>query len=301
MGLVTKGIPATALWFGTGVHIALADWYDIGFHRGRKPWLTFRDWVGEEITEYVETTPNGFGEREFEDAKVLGENMLRGYVDLYGRDEDLETLAVEQPFQIELLDEDGTPIAIVAGTFDGVLYDHEDGEIYLWEHKTAKQIRTSFLALDDQAGTYYAVASNVLREQGILGPKEHIKGVLYNYLRKAKPDDRPQDERGLYLNKDGSISKNQPAAAYHREVIERNPGEVNKQLSRIRDEVKLMNAMRDGTMPVIKNTSYDCTFCQFFELCQLDEKGNKRAVRQYMKAAFAERDPYADHRKSAAE
>lgn len=300
-GLVPKGRPAGALWFGTGVHYALAEWYDLGFNRGPRPATTFNKWVGKDMAEEIAAGKNKNGETEYEDARVLGVSMLKGYVEEYGKDEDLETIAVEQPFQVDLKDEDGLYVCTAVGTFDGVLYDHGDNSFYLWEHKTAAAISTAFLALDDQAGTYFAVSDTVLRADGTLGSKERVQGVLYNYLRKGKPDPRPKNDKGHYLNKDGSVSKSQPQKLYHREVIERNAGEVNKQLSRLRDDATLMQMMRDGRAPLIKNTTFRCPSCRFFELCQLDEKGNQRAVKQYKRTAYTVQDPYADHRKSAAE
>jgi hypothetical protein len=222
----------------------------------------------------------------------------------YGKDPELETVAIEQPFQIEIYDgrtKGGSPLAYFAGTFDGVLYDHEDGHYYLWEHKTAASISTAFLQLDSQAGGYFAVADYVLRSLGLLEASEAIEGVLYNYLRKAVPDLRPRNAEGRYLNKNGEVSARQPQAEFHREVVERNPGEVQSQLRRLRDEVTVMNGIRAGKIPLLKNTSWNCPRCPFFDLCVLDEKGNQRAVREYKKSSFIVTDPYADHRKSASE
>jgi hypothetical protein len=124
---------------------------------------------------------------------------------------------------------------------------------------------------------------------------------LYNYLRKAVADIRPTDDKGKYLNRDGSISKSQPAPLFHREVVERNVSEVNRQFSRLRDDALWMQAMRDGSMPITKNTSFRCPQCRFFELCQADEKGNKRGVETIKSTVYTQQDPYSDHRKSAAE
>lgn len=300
-GLVPKGAPASQLWFGTGIHYALAEWYDIGFARGVEPVKTFTSWVGKERQEYIQTGRNEFGLPEFEDAWTLGISMLNHYRAQYGKDDELETLAIEQPFEIDVVDERGDYVCTVAGTFDGVLRDHVDGNIYLWEHKTAQQISTAYLSLDDQAGTYYAVASQVLRAHKILSPRDRIHGILYNFLRKAKPDERPRNSDGFYLNSDGTVSKRQPPALFHREIIERNAGEVNRQLARLRDDALWMKAVRDGKAPILKNTTFMCNRCRFFEMCQLDEKGNKRAVEVMKKRMYTVQDPYWDHRKSAAE
>jgi hypothetical protein len=297
------GVEGYQLWFGTGVHIALAEWYDGGFHRGPLPAETFANWVGDEIEEIPARDYGDDGEivrEEFIDAKELGVSLLTLYVEAYGKDKSLETLAVEQPFQVEIVDGKGNVIAIFSGTFDGVTLDHSDGRIYLWEHKTAAQVATAYLAMDDQAGGYYSVAEVVLHHQGILEKGEHIEGVLYNFIRKAIPDKRPMNKHGLYLNKDNSVSKQQPKPIFHREVIDRNPREVNRQFNRMRDEVTLMNKMKSGELPVIKNTAWDCPRCPFWTLCVLDEK-NPRAAKEFMELKYRYEDPYKDHRKSAAE
>jgi hypothetical protein len=156
------------------------------------------------------------------------------------------------------------------------------------------------LSLDDQAGGYYAAATVVLRAQGILGPKESIYGIMYNFLRKARPDERPRNRGGAYLNKDGTVSKRQPPAAFHREPIDRSPREVQQQLRRLTDEVMIMNKMRSGELPVTKTVTYECPYCPFFDMCVLHERGG-RAWEQFRDKAYTIEDPYKDHRKSAAE
>jgi hypothetical protein len=54
-------------------------------------------------------------------------------------------------------------------------------------------------------------------------------------------------------------------------------------------------------MPLIKNTTYMCPRCTFYELCQIDEKGDTRSAEEFKQAMYATRDPYENHRKSAAE
>jgi hypothetical protein len=307
-GLRSGRAPATALWFGSGVHEALANYYDGGFYRGEKPSKFFANWAGDEIRQLEmirSQSEDGidFEIKEYVDAKELGVSLLDRYIDYYGEDSDKETLAVEQAFQVEIVDGpkgNQRVIAIFVGTFDGVFLDHTDGSIYLWEHKTANRVATAFLRLDDQAGGYYAVANIVLHHQGVLNKNERVEGVLYNYLKKQEEDERAQDERGQYLNLDGKVSKRQPGPTFQRELIDRNKNEVATQIRRLRDEVKIMNGMRDGSLPIIKNTAWDCPRCQFFSPCVLEEK-NPRAAREYIAQNYTEYDPYADHRKSAAE
>lgn len=295
------GKPASHFWFGTAVHYALAEWYKPGTKRGVRPATTFKKWMASQESELIPAGYNDQGQAEFADALELGVSMLTRYIERYGKDEELETLAIEQPFQIDVIDEAGKYVVTAVGTFDGALFDATDEGIYLWEHKTAATISTAFLALDDQAGTYFSVATQVLRALDLIDPGDSIDGVLYNYLRKAKPDPRPVDDRGMRLNKDGSVSKSQPQPEFHREVIERSPGEVNRQLGRLRDDALLMRAVREGKVPLTKNTTFRCPKCQFFDLCKLDERGDQRAVKAYKRSSFVKSDPYADHRKSAGE
>ena len=69
-------------------------------------------------------------------------------------------------------------------------------------------------------------------------------------------------------------------------------------MRRLADEVTWMNAIRDGTMPLIKNTSWACPRCPYFEMCELHER-NAQSYQEYKKLAYVVRDPYRDHRKSA--
>jgi hypothetical protein len=302
-GLTPKGQDADALWFGTGIHHALAKWYQPGFRRGPHPSDTFAAWVGDE----VRTIKASFADREREwhdeqlylDARDLAIGMLDAYVARYGKDPDLYILAVEQVFEIEVV-RDGEVIAVFKGTVDG-LARLPDGTIVVLEHKTASSIATEFLALDDQAGGYYAVAEIVFHHQGILKPSEHVTAIMYNYLRKSLPDDRPEDAEGRKLNVDGQVSKRQPPRPFVREFIDRSPAECNTQMRRLADEVVLMNKMRRGELPVIKNTNWQCPRCSFFQLCVLDEKGNKHAAREFMKSEYVVRDPYKPYRKSTSE
>ena len=95
--------------------------------------------------------------------------MLEAYITEYGNDPYLEILAVEQPFELELVHNDEV-IAIFIGIFDGVAIDHWDNLMVLLEHKTAGAIKTMHLPLDNQAGSYFSAATIVLRHQGIIGP-----------------------------------------------------------------------------------------------------------------------------------
>jgi len=329
---------ADAAWLGIGVHEALAGWYLKGLRRGPHPAKTFAEWAGEEIAYVRSYQDETFDEGVWMDAKALGIAMLENYVDHYGRDKNFHIIAVEEPFRITIK-RNGKPVCIFQSRWDGVLRLLSDGQIYLLESKTASQITLPYLEIDDQGGSYFAVASAILRARGVLKPKQEIAGIIYNFLRKTPGDDRPQNAEGQYLNKptkahyidqltgvddwaqedlrrlkvdelesiaaanyvvvEGEISKSQPPPPFVREIVLRSKAEQRRQLDRIADEVAWMNAIRDGTLPVIKTPTKDCPKCPFWIPCQLDERGNYAEAKSVMQSDYIQIDPYEENWKSA--
>lgn len=211
-GLKPKGAEKTPLWFGTGVHIALAEWYLPGTKRGPHPAETFAKFAGDAITSIKVADADEETLAQYVDGKELGIAMLNGYVAKYGRDEQWSFISTEQTFDLDVpwpgedrqvlwVVEKGQVMLRYAGTFDGVYRDLATGRIELLETKTAKSVITSHLTLDDQAGSYWAVASHVLAKQGLIKPNERISEICYNFLRKALPDERPTDAEGYATNK----------------------------------------------------------------------------------------------------
>lgn len=302
-GLQSKQKPASALWFGLGIHEALANWYGEGFDRGAVPADTWEDWTEGEIryikANFADHDREWFDEPVYEQATELGIAMLDHYLEVYDDDPKLEILAIEQPFEIEIVDEQGQVIAIFRSRFDGVAINHQFNHIELLEHKTAASIKLQHLPLDDQAGAYFAVATLVLRHQGILSKREHIEGINYNFLRKSRPDRRERNNAGAYLNKNGSISKRQPPPAFIREFVDRSPREVKQQIRRIADEVTVMNKMRSGELPILKSITDMCPSCPFFDMCRLHERGGT-AWQEFRDLHYTVVNPYGDDRKSAA-
>jgi hypothetical protein len=303
-GFIPKGEVADALWFGIGVHIALAEWYLMGFERGRHPADTFEEWAKDEIRQikaaHAEHDTEWFDEPKYEDFVELGVDMLEQYVNKYQNDDDWDIIAIEHPFRVKVTSH-GRAIAWFMSTFDGVMRSKEDGRIYLLEHKTAASIDLAYLELDDQAGAYWAVATAILRALGILKADEEIAGIIYNFLRKARHDPREQNEDGLYLNQNGEVSKRQSPAPFVRKIVERKAKERKTQMYRLADEVTWMNAMRDGTMPVLKFTGKHCArYCEFFTMCTLHERGSA-AWMDLAESLYTRINPYDRYIKSAQE
>jgi len=302
-GLRPQGPDPLNLWFGTGIHLALAKWYIPGKTRGVDPRETFEAFVKSETRMMKLTHKDEFGEveKDFVEAGVLGEDMLTGYLNFYGWDEAWEFIAPEQTFSVVLRHPVHGKIVRYVGTFDGVFIDHEqDGSYRLLETKTAKDISTAHLSLDDQAGGYWAIATNTLRAQNLIPSDANIDYIVYNFLRKALEDDRPKDPEGFALNKDGTRSKRQPKPRFERFPIDRNPRERNVQLKRIMAESMAMRRFETGEQEMYKTSSWNCSWdCQFFQMCELHEQTPD--WEEYRNMSMRRRDPYADHRKSAAE
>jgi len=233
------------------------------------------------------------------DAAELGRLMLTGYVEHYGKETEWEVIHSEQPFQINVPhpNKPGKFIVCYAGTWDVVMWNRVTKEFWLWDHKTRKAFlqNWSYLELDDQPGSYIWVAERVLRHKGILGEKDTVEGIVFNFLRKAPPDARPTNDAGEALNRDGTVSKRQPAARYHREEVYRSRHEVVSLAHRVQAEAQVMARMRKGTLPLYKTPAEDCARCKLFDYCVLDEQ-DPEAAAEYANATMMTRDPYADHR-----
>jgi len=274
---------SNALWFGTAVHVALAEWYKRGKARGPMPSETFVKSLDEDRSIIIADEDD---QLKFTDAKELGVAMLDNYLDVYNKDPDWDVIATEMTFQVMIKHPAGFMIRYV-GTWDGVYRDRRTGEIWLMEHKTASIIDTAHLPLDDQAGSYWAVAEEILRKKGSLKPGQHISGIMYNFLKKARKDDRDVNAEGFVTNKPqkkhyaaaftaagvpvseaeirkmlivelqsiadrngiavyGDISKEQPAELLVREAVYRSHAERKTQIDRIKAEARYMYGIRKG-------------------------------------------------------
>lgn len=215
-GLTLRRVYPDARWFGTGIHLALAERYKYqGKRRGRDVLKVWRDYVNGEVVKIRAESSDETPEAEWYDAQELGEIMLGGYLDKYGKDERWYNVAVEQTFEVQIpypanspqqpfhVAGELSPLVIYNGTFDGVRRDEwNDGALWLWENKTAAQIRLTHLSLDDQAGSYWAIAADWMNAQGIKFAGGQLHGIMYDFLRKGKPDtERTRDELGRIRNK----------------------------------------------------------------------------------------------------
>lgn len=340
-GLRLKQEQVGPLWLGTGIHLALAEWYIPGRKRGRHPLETWEEYCDN---EYTKLKADIDGEEAWVDSKALGIEMLTNYLKKWGEDEEWEIIAPEQRFSVnvEHPNRKGTAIRNFVGTFDGVYRNLATGKLHLMDHKTAAQIKTAHLFNDEQAGGYVTVAEYSLKKQGLIKPKEEIWGITFNFLRKGfSTDDRPKNPDGLFTNKPtkshyiaqlseafgpedeesgmawdklslkaleeaanaegmvvyGEVSKNQGTPLFHREEVRRTRTEKRRMLQRIGEEAVMMDAVDSGLLPLLKTPADHCSWCQFKDLCSLDEQGGD--VDEFRKFTYNVTDPYSDHREGA--
>jgi hypothetical protein len=293
----TPKTPAKALRFGDLIHRSLAPYYKPGQKRGPHPSQTLHSLLQESQEQgFVLRNEDG----DWEDALDLGVAMLDHYVERWGGDPEWEILWSECPAEIDLTYARSRRYLITyVCTFDSVFRDHsKNGQLGLLETKTTAAISTTHLPLDEQAGSYWAMAPLWLRQLGVLKPGRDIDFILYNFLRKSKPDTRARNSQGLYLNQDGRVSKKQPSPYFLRQPIYRSEIDRENLLTRIRMEAYEMDLVRKGKLPVYKNPrgtfpDQHCLSCPFRDPCELHETGNE--WREMMEVTTTEWNPYEDH------
>lgn len=95
----------------------------------------------------------------------------------------------------------------------------------------------------------------------------------------------------------GEVSKSQGSALFWRDIVRRNKANRLRQMARIADDVQAMAAVRAGLQPILKSPDDHCNWCDYSDLCDIDEDGGD--TKGFIKDVFKVDDPYADHRKDA--
>jgi len=258
---------------GTLCHTAMEIYMPKGKKRGPHPAKTFAKAYDKQIAEYGRMSIKV--DDEWESARELGIAMFEHYVEHYKGDEEYEVIAPEQEFEIPILNEQGRKVATYVGVIDLVMKHRRTKEISLWDHKFVKSINTSYLAMDEQAGGYWTYGVDWLYDQGILLPSQELAGITFNFVRKAKPDDRPVNELGQRLNQDGSVSKNQPAPYFVRHTTWRGSYDREYMKHRTLEEVREINLARRGKLAILKTPGqFTCSMCGVRDICELHETGN---------------------------
>lgn len=309
-GLTPKAKTFGALELGTWMHTALADWYQEGTKRNGQ----LVDWFSATATHaisaaVVQNAPDYVVEKA-EELAVLGENMATAYQRHYQNDKKIYVLGAEIPLEFTmakaLINGSWEPIAVHKLKPDLVFAD-ENRDVWLMEHKTAKQVMTEHLVIDDQARPYGAMAERSLRKLGVISKRQQFRGILYNFLRKALPDERPQNSQGKYLNQDGSVSKRQPSPFFLRKPVAMTRQAKIITLQRVSEEAKVITLrtlelrtkeLSPDQLPKTPHKSCPKT-CQYFTMCVAEEEGTN--IKDMERLMFVRQDPYLYEEESTEE
>jgi len=319
-----------ALTFGTIWHIAMERYYPPGRKRGIHPAHTFEKVYVDNIQEFDQWDEEG----NKIDALELGIAMAKGYVERWGADDSIEIVHPEESFEIDIYDKHGRYLCTFVGKFDGLAFSHKTGRYFIFEHKTIKGLKEVKLISDyGEQGLGYFFAANIwLRHLGILREEQFVDGIMFNFARKGLADDRPENERGLKLNKPskdalldrcgelglitpkrtvemmtealrahgdnpallGVPSKNQPAPLFTRQEIPLGEREVLAWENRMRRTATDIKHTDARRLAIYKNPTRDCDWdCDYLAACEVHEMGGD--WQGVLDAEYKSWSPYSDH------
>lgn len=98
---------------------------------------------------------------------------------------------------------------------------------------------------------------------------------------------------GIQWEQLGEVSMTQPDNLFHREMVFRNEAQRQKTFIRIMQQVREMKLVRSGQLDIYKNPSKSCSWCQYRDLCEMDELGGDTSA--FVKTSFHHWNPYRDH------
>jgi hypothetical protein len=298
VGLVPVAKTFGALDLGTWAHYAFEHWYGMGYKRNGDLVEHFRIAVDAAIRSAVEAQAPLWVLDQAEELAALGEAMMIAYQRFYGADKSVYVLAVEIPLEFSIPDPVTGEVIAIHKLKPDMVYRDTQRDVWLMENKTAAQIRTEHLVIDDQARPYGAMAERALRKLGIIPEKAEFKGIMYNFIRKALPDEREMNKEGKYLNKNGTVSKRQPTPLFLRYPVKLTRPAKVRTLERVRAETILLTTLTTALrnkridprdLPKTPHSSCSKT-CQFFTMCVADEQGTD--IRDMQQNMYVRQDPY---------
>lgn len=300
-GLVPKAKSFGALDLGTWMHTALEYWYVAGGIRHGVMADHFNATADAAIAEAERAGAPDHQIEKAEELAALGEAMCISYEKEYGDDGDIEVIGTEIPLEFTFPDHRGRLAAKHLLKPDMVVLVKSTGLFWLYENKTAASIQTEHLVIDDQARPYGAMAERALKEAGVIGRKDSLQGIMYNFLRKAFPDERKRDAEGHALNRDGSVSKSQPKPLFLRHPVHMTTEAKRITLGRLRaetlevtDAAQAVRSKRIDPADIPKTPHKSCPrFCDYFTMCHTEENGGNITLME--KTMYTVQDPYAQY------
>lgn len=174
---------ASPLWFGSGVHFALEDFH--GANEYKHPWTAFKAYVKASKAYRPDALPT-----DWKDLCFLARGMLSYYAEYWLQMRDpYKTFVWNGVPQVEVNARIPIPFDATKYGYDQVVYSltldrvviDDDGNLWIQEYKTAKNIQTHFFPTDPQVTSYMWAAEQ-------LYPGYKIMGVIYQQHKKAIPE-----------------------------------------------------------------------------------------------------------------
>ena len=98
-------------------------------------------------------------------------------------------------------------------------------------------------------------------------------------------------ERGVTVL--GEVSAVQPKPLLDRIPVYRSAKQNLNQLKRVSTDLEAMSLVRNKVLPATKTPTRECGFCEFRDICELDEQG--KGIADYVSQVYTTWDPYAAH------
>jgi len=316
--------PVTPLWFGTGIHEALAAYYDpeVGQPVGtgntylkkgigilqRAPRdpdygiFVFENFVDGWLTSLGEPSEDQY--LWAKENRELGLGMLGNYFKWARINDNFEVIWVEKEFKVEI---PGMPGISYSFRCDGLIKTKH--HTWLLEHKTTAQFpdQTEWLMMDDQCGSYLWGLTQ-------LDPPVYAEGVVYNELKKKTPQPlRSLMSGGFSVNRSQDTTFNLAVETLRSEYgkipkhywefldfLKYKPDNFIKRtpVRRNRKEIELLGGMlRHEVLDMLDNPSIyrspsriNCSSCPFIAPCILRWEGGD--FQYLLDIEFQEREGY---------
>lgn len=257
-----------ALARGTHWHNCMELWYQAiqaaQKVEGMSAQQEILQWARNAIPSYIRDEVSDEKER------ALLFYMWDGYQEQWGEDDNWEIIMVEEKVIVPLpTDRGGRSRFRLKFKADVVIRERDTGRVAVIDHKTARNMpNDKEFSMDDQFGLYVWG----LRQVGI-DCFSAIHSVARTFM--PAPDDRPKDEQGRSLNKDGTVSKQQPAGSTLEERFKRTRMyRTDKELHSIAVEAyKTLRAVWMGGADYRVPGDHCRYRCEFMETCLAGRKG----------------------------
>ena len=178
--------------------------------------------------------------------------------------------------------------------------------IYLLEHKTRTELprALTYLSIDTQRCSYDAlfplIAKDFIPELRSVNVESSFRGIMYNFLLKTSGDNRPVNERGEALNRDGMVSKRKRRNPIRRHLVPSiAPDRRRYRLQLYRNCRSIVSARcsaeehshEDNLDRFAKSPRESCAYnCPLFAACSIHQvHGDIEGV---LEAYYVQGDPY---------